>query len=353
MRSSRLFAVLLLLLGLTLLWRGLQWYDDYLARISAGPRVASVPGPPQPSATPTPVPTAEPVPPPTAEEIEALAAPGEAAQWAAVDVLLKRQVTAELAAAVAAVGPANSAIAQRLDCLRARAPGEPAIDLAVEQLAAFDAVWPSNVDHALCLVEVLAARAVEQPDRIRDALIPYAMSYPGRLRSAALEGLTKLPLGEMSPKLQEASAQAVSASFPVGAALALGLDEDTAPELVEEWLQSPEPSASSVIRRHLVGSPKRSAAVFIALRLVLDPGNPELLGLARARGEKAGDVSDALADIALDEARALHERQAALELIGTTGQPATLARIEPLVAASDTALRSYAEAAVAALRARR
>ena len=77
------------------------------------------------------------------------------------------------------------------------------------------------------------------------------------------------------------------------------------------------------------------------------------MGLARACGEKAGDVSDALADIALDEARALHERQAALELIGTTGQSATLARIEPLVAASDTALRSYAEAAVAALRARR
>lgn len=303
MRSSRLFSVLLLLLGLTLLWRGLQWYDGYLARQSATPRLAVSPRPaptPRPKPTPTPTPTPRPV----------------------------------------------SA------CLSVP-PGEDEIGAAIAALAKEDAIWPGSVDHALCLVEALGGRATEDPDRIRDALIPYAFSLPGRLRGAALAGLSKVPLRHMTPRLREASEGAVSASMPVRAALVLGLDEETAPDLVEEWLASPEPSAQSAIRTHLVTSPKRAAAAFIADRLAREPGREGMVRLAKAREEKAHDVSDALADVALDEARPAYERQAALEALGSLGDPAILPRLEPLRSAADPSLRAYAEAATAALRSRR
>jgi hypothetical protein len=78
-----------------------------------------------------------------------------------------------------------------------------------------------------------------------------------------------------------------------------------------------------------------------------------MVRLARAREEKAHDVSDALADVALDEARPAYERQAALEALGSLGDPAVLPRLESLRGAADPSLRAYAEAATAALRARR
>ena len=304
MRSSRLFAVLLLFLGLALLWQGLQWYDGYLARKSAYRGVpASARRPVRarpPRAVPTPAPT-----------------------------------------------PTPRAIST---CLRAPTPAQDEITAAIEALAKYDAVWPDSVGDAECLVEALAARAGEDPERIRDALIPYAFSLPARLRGPALDGLRKVPLREISPALRKASEGAVSASFPVRAALALGLDEESAPHLVEEWLNSPEPSAQGAIREHLRRSPKRAAAVFIANALALDPGNATLVGLARARDAQAHDVSDALAELALDELRSLGERQAALEALGTTGDPAVAPRLEPLRGAADPTLRAYAEAALAALR---
>jgi len=304
MRSSRLFSVLLLFLGLTLLWRGIQWFDDYLARKSTASTVAASPGPPVPARTPRPVPT--PLPTPTPRSI--------------------------------------------IECLRAPTPGGDEIAAAIEALGKYDAVWPNDVDRAMCLVEALAARATEDPDRIRDALIPYAFSLPSRLRAPALEGLKRVPLREMSPALRKASEGAVSASFPVQAALALGLDEETAPQLVAEWLNSPEASARGAIRSHLTRCPKRAAAVFIANALARDPGNATLVGLAKARDAEVHDVSDALADLALDELRPVGERQAALEALGTTGDPAVVPRIEPLRSAADPTLRTYAEAATAALR---
>jgi hypothetical protein len=305
-RSSRVFSVLLLLLGLALLWRGLQWYDGYLAGQSAGPRLAAVSRPvtrprPTPKPTPTPAPT------PTPRPISA--------------------------------------------CLSLR-PGENEIGAAIAALEEEDAVWPGSVDHALCLVEALGGRATEDPDRIRDALIPFAFSLPGRLRGAALEGLSKVPLQEMTPGLRRASQGAVSASMPVRAALALGLDEETVPHLVEEWLASPEPAARSTIRLHLVTSPKRAAAVFVADQLAREPGNRELVSLATEREHRMRDVSDALADVALDETRPSHERRGALEALGSLGDPAVVSRLEPLRAAAEPALRAYAEAATAALRSR-
>jgi hypothetical protein len=348
--------VLLLLLGLALLWQGLQWYDDHLRRLSRGPRVAEpsrqtpVPATPTPEPTPTPAPTP---PPPTPEEIAALATSDQATQLDAVNVLLHRQMTPELAVALSGVRPLHAWAEEGLACLRARAGGAEGIDVAIRELARQDAAWPGKVDHALCLVRALSARASEQPDRIRDALIPYAMAIPARLRGAALEGLARVPVREMPPKLREAAAEAMSASMPVAAALALGLDEETAPDVVDEFLQSGEASARSTIRAHLVSSPKPAAASFIAERLVRDPRDGDLVRLAKARSEKHGDVAPALADVALDETRELHERQAALELAGSLGDPALVARLEPLTAAPDGNLRAYAEAAVAALRAHR
>lgn len=305
MRSSRLFSVLLLLLGLVFLWRGLQWYDDFLARQSAGPvfptRPRSARTRPTPRPTPTPAPT--PTPPPISA------------------------------------------------CL-SLAPGEDEIAAAIAALATEDAVWPGNVDHALCLVEALGGRATEDPGRIRSALLPFAFALPGRLRGAALDGLSRVPLREMTPELRNASQGAFSASMPVGAALALGLDEETAPGLVEEWLASSEPAAGSTIRLHLARSPKPAAAAFVADHLAREPGSPLFVTLAKERQRRMRDVWDALADLALDEARPSDERRGALEALGTIGDRAVAARLEPLASASDPALRAYAEAAIAALRAR-
>lgn len=306
MRSNRLFAVLFLFLGLALLWQGLQWYDGYLTRKSGYGGLAASAGRPVRARPRRPVPTPTPKPTPTPRAIAT--------------------------------------------CLRIPTPAQDEITAAIGALAQYDAVWPDSVDDAECLVEALAARANEDPDRIRDALIPYAFSLPARLRGPALDGLRKVPLREVSPALRKASEEAVSASFPVRAALALGLDEESAPHLVEEWLNSPEPSARGAIREHLRRSPKRAAAVFLANGLARDPGNASLVGLARERDAVTHDVSDALADVALDELRSPGERQAALEALGTTGEAAVAPRLEPLRGAADPTLRAYAEAALAALR---
>jgi hypothetical protein len=302
MKTSRLFPVFLLLLGLVLLWRGLDWFGDWLAGRGRAPSAADSP---RPARTPRPTPTPAPTPTPRAIS----------------------------------------------DCIQVGGGDE--IGAAIAELGKYSHGWPSNVDHAECLVEALAARATEDPDRIRDALIPYAFSTPARLRRAAYVGLEQVPVQEIPPKLREMSWGNSSPSLAVYASLALGLDEETAPDLVYEFLDSPKPGAHQAMFKHVVSCPKRAAAVFIAEGLASDPANVHYVALAKAREWEKLDVSDALADVALDESRPVTERQAVLEPLGTMGDSSVVPRLAPLLEAADAEVRSYAEAATAALRTRR
>jgi hypothetical protein len=302
MKTSRLVPILVLLGGLALLWRGLQWLGDGTA--GKGPSAAA-PASPRPVRKPRPTPTPAPTPTPRAIS----------------------------------------------DCMEVSGGDE--IGAAIEELGKSGYSWPADVNHAECLVEALAARATEDPDRIRDALIPYAFSLPARLRAAAYAGLRQVPVRDIPDKYREMAWKTSSPGLPVEAALALGLDEETAPSLVTEFLESDKPAAHQTMFRHLVRCPKPAAAAFIAEGLARDPGNVNFVALAKAREPERLDVTDALADIALDESRPATERQAVLEALGAMGDAAVVPRLAPLLEAGDPGLRSYAEAATAAMRTRR
>jgi hypothetical protein len=277
----------------------------------------------------------------------ALESTNASTQSTAALALVSRPLTPELERAIRSVRPAGKGAEEAVRCLKARLPGLVSLDALIARLPPEDdAVWPSNVDMSTCYVSVLAGRVEEDPLRVVRALLPFAFSYPGRLREPALAAFRKARLSEMPPDVQRALREGWNDGMGIRAAIALRADE-IAPHLLEDWLRSNDPK----VRRsacHSVGDAQRPSAFRLIVRAAAEyPDDKELYFALRS-----GDIGPVLADMALDTKEASAVRRRALELLGTLGSARQIEALAPLLSDPDPEIRAYAEAATAALRER-
>jgi HEAT repeat protein len=344
--------VFVLVGGLALLLRGLQAYWDHLSQLSTGPPVVAPSPGNTPPATKTPIPdSSETLLAPSAEELAALGSSQPATQLKAIDTLMQRRMTPELAAAVRKSSPANEALAKKLSCLKARVPGRASIEWAIVQLRDHDAVWASDMDQCVCLVEALANRVEEDPVTIAEALFPFALSYVGRPRGPALKALSNARLKQLTPGLRRGIEEGWHSSLTVRAAFALGVPE-IAPDLVERWLFDSDDRAQRAARSALAEHPGAASARLLVRAIVGSREDPELLRRLREREAAQHDASDQLVSLALDGTESSTRRQRALELLSTVGDHTAVPRLASLQAADDPVLRAYAAAAAAELKKR-
>jgi hypothetical protein len=350
---SRIWPPLVLLLGLTLLWRGLDAYREHLVWIgSSGPSVAPA-GPPD--ATPTP--TATPFPPPSSDEIAALRSDDPKRQMEVIPVLYRRETTDELRAAVdeAMLRTTWSGARAALVCLKARFPGPATLEFALTTLPTEPKAYAWNLMNGEgCLLRVVAERAAEDPSRAREVLLRAVFSDNATTRDTVLKGLARIDLPDIPAKLLTASFSEWDHErmFAVDAALALNALERM-PSLVERAALDPYHGVQSRARRLLLGSPKAAAPRLIARLLVQHPGSHEAAELLSGREAEKHDVSPALVEIAADGERPSQERQEALRVLGRSGDVGALDLLRPLADDPDPVVRSQAAATVMELESRR
>jgi hypothetical protein len=353
-RSSYL-GLLLVLVGVVALLQGLRWYDGHLEKASSPPARPAAARPPSPSRSRTPRaahPPAEELPEASPEELQALSSSEWSVQADAIDTLLKRRMTPELAQAIRDSQPLNAVLAEKRVCLEARLPGRETLGWILSKLPVDDAIWPPDVDQCECLLKALASRSEEAPERIAVALLPFAMSYPLRLREAALQGLSRIELHELSPEIRRLIDDGWHRGLAVKAAFALRADE-LAPERVEAWLFDPEDSVRRATRSSLESAPRQAAARLLVSQALEHRDDRDLVRSLRARERSQHDVTDELIQVALDPAMFSDSRQGALELLASLGDASLVPRLEPLRSGADPVLRAYAEAAIKALEKRR
>jgi hypothetical protein len=329
------------MLGLALLWQGLQWYDAHLARISRGEPRAAVRVTRPVSPRPTPMPT------PTAAEIGRLCAP----DWTRrdFDVIANRSPTPALVAAVDAclVSPHGAGLEMQLICLKARLPGGDALAFAIAHLPPEgpDLVGEAR-DRCTCLVNALAQRASEDPPRVLEALLPHAFGPDYTRRQAALAGLSRTPVAELPPlvKVMTLSTSEHDRACAVRAAFALTAPHDL-PEVAERALLDSSPSVREIARVRLESDRDTGTARIVAQLVAREPQDPRYLRFFEAR--RGTGAQDALVELALDESQPDRNRENALELLGTIGDAGLRDRIASLRETSSEVLRAYAVAAVA------
>jgi hypothetical protein len=348
--GSPIVTVFVLLGGIALLARGLEMYWHHLSRSSEGPPPAPPPVAASPGATPAPLPSATPFPPSEAE-LAGLASARPEIQGQAVEVLLQRRMTPELAAAARTAVPAAPAIAGKLGCLRARVPGRASLDSAIAELKAHDPVWASDLDVCVCLVAAVASHVEEDPQRVAEALFPFALSYPARPRGPALKALREARLKELSPELRRQIREGWHQTLAVDAAFALGAP-DAAPDLVDDWLLDGDERVRHTARSDLARQPGPAAARLLVRAAVANRRDPDLLRWLVQREQVRHDAADQLVTLALREGEPSESRQGALELLAKVGTRAVIPRLAPLLEDADAVVRAYAAAATAELKTR-
>ena len=184
---SGLITALVVVAGLACLTLGLQWYSGHLDRLSRGP---SSPPPPPQTAPPPVAPSGPPTPSP--EQVAALDSKNAGTQRGAALTLASFPLTLELESAIRSMGGAGRGAEEAVRCLKARLPDLASLDALMAHLPPKDdAIWPPDVDEGTCFVSVLAGRVEEDPLRVVRALLPFAFSYPARLREPTLAAFKK------------------------------------------------------------------------------------------------------------------------------------------------------------------
>ena len=339
---SPYFTLLVLVAGVAVLFQGLRWYGQYLDRVGTRPSGAA-------SAAPKPSPPAPSTPPgerpPSAEELQALESGDAATQIAAVETLLNRRMTPELAASVARAVPADAAVGKKMECLQARVPGPESLEWTLARVSDPDVAH--DTEHCRCLLQALSQRVAESPQRLVEVLFPFAVNWRARVREPAVAGLEAARLDALpAPVLERIRTRTTSTT--VRAAFALGI-EDHAPELVQIWLFHHGRSIQHAARRSLAGSPSPTAPRLLIRALLSHRDDQELLSLAREREDSHGDACAQLVEVARSPAEPLDLRRTALELFTAIGDVEDVPALLPLRDGSEPVLGAYADAAAAEL----
>jgi hypothetical protein len=363
--SSLLRIGLLLVLGLVLLARAMEYMNDRISAASrpspqamaearavaaeAAAENAPVPPPPPPIAKPG----------PTDTQLQRL----QLGDADAVDQTLRelRHVgsTPELQAALTVAASRATAPLQRraIACLRGRDPATPFAALIAE-LPPTDARNPAwRQEPTRCLVDVIAARAAEDPARTVPLLADCALVDD---RLALTEGLRRLPPQPLPATIVQILTHPPATTrevedyrtrlAAVRVAVALGAAE-TAPPLVAAALDDGDRGVRDAALRMLRARGDDASLIAAAGALAASPGDDALEKLAIDRLRQGGALERHLVAVAADLGAPPFARAQAAHLVSEAGsEPA--ARVVAALTSADATLQPELQAAAQRVRQR-
>jgi hypothetical protein len=357
------FILVMVLVGVTGLWRGVGWYFDPInqnkpipgAAVSA-PAATTGPAAAAPTAAPT-------LPLPTDAEVALLRSNDAGNQLKGADMLTGRVVTPDVVAAVdeALQRSPNKDLEARLVCLKARFDGPEALEFALARFPNERKSLDWNLDPEVsCLLNTLVTRAIDAPDRVLDALMPAAYATNYSTRSLVLKAFRTMYLEQIPPLLltEASTAGSPRQREALEAAMALGAIR-LSPELVSRTLQNP--ATRSSVKQELKLEPHPNAARIVATVAAERSFESDLQQLERDKEAETHDVSAALLEIVLNTSESEAKRAAAarqLELLKEVGPihdlRALTSTLEPssLKSSVDAAIKALAEQQRTGMRAR-
>jgi hypothetical protein len=349
--SALLRISLLLVLGLVLLWRFLFFLDDQLA--SAGRPSATAPAapaasapPPAPPAAVAPAGPAAPPRPPTDDQILALRLGDPAARWQALIDLRKHAVTPEALEALDDVARRAAHLPEVLRfvaCHRARAEGaslEVALTALPDDLR--EVSWYH--DAPACLIDVIAARAAESPDRAAAVLAERAMAEGS---PAAREALARLDLADLPAALASTADDStrrrmIRRTNAVEAAIAMDAARKW-PDRVRRWVEDPDVGTVAVYA--LARRTDEASLAIVARELAMRPDAGPLSSLTILVVQKPGTLDLQLVAVAADSQQPGFVRGNAALLVAAQGGAEACRRLARL-ALDDPAIQADFAAAL-------
>jgi hypothetical protein len=340
------------LIGLTALWRGLNWYFDPMR--AAAPAIVTPVAIPDATARASTPSTATLTDPPTREEIALLASSDPANRLLGADALLGRAVTADVmtVAEHALRNDPSPALEARLVCLKSRDQGPGSLDFLLSRFPRDRRALDWNLKpEVMCVLDALVARADEAPERVRDALMPAVYATNAATREKALRAFRLMNLPDIPAMLiAEANLSGGFQREAVSAALALGAIRHN-PALVEGALR--DTYTRPIVSHALLTDPHPNAARVVARAAAERAGDPELDHLAREREKHTHDVSAAMVEIVGDASEPEWKRVAATQHLRSLGEVGAIYELTALAPTLDPGdLKTTVDSTVRVLRER-
>jgi hypothetical protein len=306
------------LIGLTALWRGLNWYFDPMR--AAAPAIATPVAIPDATARAS-TPSTSTLPNPTREEIALLVSSDPANRLLGADALLGRAITADVMSVVehALRNDPSPELEARLVCLKSRDRGPGSLDFLLSRFPRDRRALDWNLKpEVMCVLDALVARADEAPERVRDALMPAVYATNAATREKALRAFRLMNLPDIPAMLiAEANLSGGFQREALAAALALGAIRHN-PALVEGALR--DTYTRPIVSHALLTDPHPNAARVVARAAAERAGDPELDHLAREREKYTHDVSAAMVEIVGDASEPEWKRVAATHHLQSLGE---------------------------------
>ena len=349
---SSAFRVLLgTLLGVTLLGRGLQWFDDYLDSAShMAPPAASAAPAPKPVPVPRPVlPTA------TADEISSLTSGTLAERAKALELVERRGPSPELIAALdaALTFDPTTQFHTNVICLRARLSGDDVVAFTSRHLPAVEE-WSQTEPGRLtsCLVHALS-RSDTTALEARDMLMRFLFSLTFERRQAALSAMKRWTFDALPREVRDRlfSPRSDDRRAALDAAAALGA-MSFQPEVFARGLADREASVRNTAKAHLCRAGTPVAARMLASAVIDQPDGQRLLVMIGYDFKPREEIWRAFMAIGNDETEPEQKRARAVELVGLQGDRQQGPELEALAQTPSDLVRAAALAAYAEYRRR-
>jgi hypothetical protein len=289
--------------------------------------------------------TAPVLPPPTEAELSALENGTPDAVREALRVLRGRDVTPAGLHAVEAVARRTTDVDLQRGALCYRVRGGAPLDLAFAALPASpaaDAEWSS--DGATCLVEAIAARAAEAPERALPVLVDRALQQDA---TPILDGLAQLDPATLPAPVTDALAgppESRARRAAIRVAIVLGAAAKW-PDRVTESLEDPVRMIRLLAHAELLRQPDEASRLLAARAIAADPADDELSRRAVEQIGRGDGFDRQLAAVAADTSLPAAARAHAADLVGLHGDAAAcrvvagIASTEPVLAAGLAAAR--------------
>ena len=335
---------LLLMLGLVLLGRTLEYINDRISDVSRGSIPATIAdidaatraaeaeaeagvGPAAPPAVPPADPpepppqrTARALPPPPDTFVHALQTSDRSDRQSALRLLRSYASTPEVQSAlvVAASSATSDSDRRYIACLRGRDPETPVADLfeMLPAAPAQDTEWRQEpVD---CLLETIAGRASEDPERAGPLL---AVRTVYDERAVFTDALVRLE--PLAPPREVVDAIAQTDNLPrrraaVSAAVSLGA-ATTVPDDVRRWLDDADRSVRLTVVRGLVRRGDGPSLEAAAAAFASSPGDADFEALAMEQLTAGHSLDRQLAALAADPRTPDFARAQAIYLVSRGG----------------------------------
>jgi len=259
------------------------------------------------------------VPPPTEIELAALEGGAEDAMADALSALRTREVTPDglRAVAIASRRTANVELQRRATCYRVRG-GAPLAEAfsGLPTAPPIDGQW--STDGATCLIEAIAARAGDAPERALPLLLDRAF-VDGT--DAVFDGLAQFNLPVMPVAVVEGLAPTAhprSRRTAMRIAIALGAASKW-PEQVGSWLEDRDRSVRLFVHGELLRQHDDDARRLAARAIAANPTDDELGRRAIEQIGKGDGFDRQLAAVAEDASQPAAVRAHAAKLVATHG----------------------------------